>query len=102
MHPAVRYARAWSVLSAVCTPVAILVLRPRMPQPIWVWVLVFTLPFALAPFEYWSSEYRPIPWLRGVDALCEAVDRSPHRLLIVVAAIAVACLVGFASLAVVA
>jgi len=102
MHPAIRCALAWSVLTVVCTPVAILVLQIQMPQPVWVWVLVVVLPFALALLEHWLNSYRPIRWLRGVDALCEAVDRSPYRLPIVIASIAVACIASFIFLTLVA
>jgi hypothetical protein len=102
MHPAIRYALAWSVLTALCTPVAVILLHIHMPQPVWVWMLVVVLPFALALLEYWSNAYRPIRWLRGVDAVCEAVDRSPYRLPIVVASIAVACMASFIFLVLVA
>jgi hypothetical protein len=65
----------------------------------WLARIALPLPLTLTVAAEWLIEYRPFRLLRPLDTISARIERSPFRLLIVVALIAIGGAIGFACLA---
>lgn len=99
MNRAARWALFYLVLSMAAVLSCLVLAFPPYPSTALGGLTFFALPIPAVLAGDWLFEYRPLKFLRPIDEWAIGIEKSPHRLLLIICLIGISGAIGLALIA---